>query len=168
MDLRVTEKQRLIMDAMDMRKRLETALLELRDKDGHLFSNNVAERSFAARLAIYLQNAFPEYHVDADYNRLGDIPKKVQLPPECEGRRDSDGKSLALPDVIVHRRGADGPNLLVVEMKKTTNPDKGDCDRLRLRAFRDQLGYTFGALVICETREGHAPNAVIADWGESP
>jgi hypothetical protein len=152
------------MEADVVRARLEAALNELLAKDTHLFSTDAAERSIAARLAMYLQAHFPDHHVDADYNRLGDIPKKVQLPPACEGRRDSDGKSLALPDVIVHRRGAPGPNILVVEIKKTTNPDKGDCDRLRLRAFRDQLGYSFGALIVCETREGRDPGFIVADW----
>ena len=32
------------------------------------------------------------------------------------------GEALAVPDVIVHRRGQDGPNVLVLELKKTSNP----------------------------------------------
>ena len=42
-----------------------------------------------------------------------------------------------VPDVIVHRRGHDGPNILVLELKKTTNPERrGTRDRERVRAFR--------------------------------
>lgn len=154
------------MEASEVRNRLHAAMIELAEKEGHLFASNAAERSFAARLAMHLQALFPKHHVDADYNRVGALAKRVLLPPECKGRRDSDGKSLASPDVIVHRRGADGQNLLVVEMKKNTNPDRGNCDRLRLSAFRGQLGYLFGALVICETRKGYAPVTDLADWVE--
>jgi hypothetical protein len=44
------------------------------------------------------------------------------LPAECANYRNANGESLAVPDVIVHRRGHDGPNVLVLEMKKTSNP----------------------------------------------
>jgi hypothetical protein len=93
------------------------------------------------------------------------LPKRLNLPPECGGYRNENDQSLAVPDVIVHRREPEGPNLLVLELKKTTNPDKGkgQCDRVRLRAFRDQIGYRYGALV-SETRKGRAPAFVIAEW----
>jgi hypothetical protein len=87
-------------------------------RDRHLFENNLGERCIASRLAMHLQNAFPEHSVDAEYNRAGDIPKKLGLPPECANSQDDDGQSLAVPDVIVHRRGPEGPNLLVLEVKK--------------------------------------------------
>ena len=61
-----------------------------------------------------------------------------------------------IPDIIVHRRGPEGPNLLVIEVKKTTNPCPRNCDRLRLHAFCGQLHYRFGALIEFETRREHA------------
>ncbi|HQZ40607.1 MAG TPA: hypothetical protein PLH72_16375 [Vicinamibacterales bacterium] len=69
-----------------------------------------------------------------------------------------------MPDVIVHRRGGAGPNLLVIELKKTTNPAQLNCDRVRVAAFRTQLGYSFGALVECETRRGAQPGVRLAEW----
>jgi len=69
-----------------------------------------------------------------------------------------------VPDVIVHRRGHDGPNILVLELKKTTNPEPRDCDRERIRALREQLGYEFGALVDCETRRGRQPGIATQEW----
>jgi hypothetical protein len=32
-----------------------------------------------------------------------------------------------------------------------------DCDRERIRTLRAQLGYSFGALLECETRRGNEP-----------
>ena len=66
----------------------------------------------------------------------------------------------------MHLRGPEGPNLLVLELKKTTNPDKGHCDRLRLHAFREQLGYRYGALIVCETRKDREPAITVAEWLE--
>jgi hypothetical protein len=133
---------------------------------GNSLRGDVGERSIAARLAMYLQNGFPKYKVDADYNRAGDVPKRLNLLVECAGYRNEDNQSLAVPDAIVHRRGSLGPNLLVLELKKTTKPDKGHCDRVRLRAFRKQIGYCYGALIVCETRKGREPDIIIAEWLE--
>lgn len=152
------------MDTEDVRKRLDDALRELVKIDRHLFDTNASERSIAARLAMLLQNRFPQYKVDADYNRAGEVPKQLRLPAECAGYRDGDEKSLAVPDVIVHCRGPAGPNLLVIELKKTTNSDKGHCDSVRLRALREQIGYQYGALIVCETRKGREPEAKITEW----
>jgi hypothetical protein len=152
------------MDAETVMKKLGVALQEVLKSDRHLLETDGGERSIAARLAMYLQKEFPEYKVDADYNRDGKVPKRLTLPAECKGYRNEDDQSLAVPDVIVHFRGTEGPNLLVLELKKTTNPDKGHCDRLRLQAFREQLGYQYGALIICETRKGREPAIEIAEW----
>ena len=155
------------MEPQTVRQILEESLRELVKKDGHLFENDVNERTIAARLAIYLQPRFPEYSVDADYNRDGNRPKRLAvLTRECDGYRNEKDESLAVPDLIVHRRGPGGPNLLVLEIKKTTNRDKGGCDRFRLLAFREQLGYTYGALIICETRKGRSADAAITEWLE--
>lgn len=152
------------MNAVEVRQRLEIALQEVKKSDRHLLENNVSERSIAARLAMYLQRQFPEHMVDAEYNRQGENPKRVTMPEQCAGYRNEDKTSLAVPDVIVHRRGPTGPNLLVLELKKTTNPDTGQCDCIRLRAFREQLGYEFGALIVCETRQNREPGIAIVEW----
>jgi hypothetical protein len=148
----------------EVRDRVNDALGQLLKGDRHLFETDGGERSIAARLAMYLQDRFPGFAVDADYNRAGKFPKRLRLPLECAGYRNENDESLAVPDVIVHRRGPEGPNLLVLELKKTTNPDKGDCDKLRLQAFREQIGYRYGALIVCETRNNREPAVTIAEW----
>ena len=143
------------------------ALAETARADAVLFRSDAGERTIASRLAFRLQSAFTEWAVDTDYNRMGDrLPKRVELPPTCARYRNNEGFALVLPDVIVHERGPDGKNLLVVELKKTTNRDDGDCDLIRLHAFRSQLNYAFGARVVCETRPGYEPDMRLADWLE--
>lgn len=154
------------MGEQEVRQILETALHRLETDDRHLLENDLSERCIAARLAMYLQPAFQPagWSVDVEYNRAGDIAKRLVLGQECAHRLNRDGEALAVPDVIVHQRGPHGPNLLVLEMKKTSNPAPRDCDRLRVEAFRAQLGYKFGALIECETRKNRNPAATIADW----
>jgi hypothetical protein len=152
------------MDEKDVMTRLNSALRRVTDCDRYLLEFDLSERCIASRLALYLQNEFPEHTVDVEYNRDGAIPKRLGLPEECANHRNPDGEALAVPDVIVHRRGPEGPNILVLELKKTTNRDLRDCDRARVYALREQLGYSFGALIECETRQGHAPAVNISEW----
>jgi hypothetical protein len=111
---------------------------------------------------MYLQHEFPEHHVDVEHNRDADTPKRLRLPDECANDVDEHGESLVVPDVIVHRRDPEGPNILVLEVKKTTNQDPLHCDSMRIRAFRSQYGYEFAALIVCETRAGQAAAASCA------
>ena len=128
------------------------------------FSIVLSERCITFRLAMYLQNTFPECSVDAGYNRKGASPKTLRLPEQCANYRNNDGDPFVVPDIIAHQRGAEGPNVLVLELKKTTNRSPWDCDRERIREFREQLNYGSAALIECETRRGHATAATIAAW----
>ena len=112
-----------------------------------------------ARLALYLQTEFPEdgISIDVEYIRLGERVKRLRLPDECIRRRNRDVDPAALADIIVHCRGEDGPNILVVELEKTSNPAPHDCDRIRVHAFLEQLEYEIGVLIECETRQGWPP-----------
>jgi hypothetical protein len=152
------------MNADEARARLESAIAQLIRNDMHLLENDLSERCIASRLAMYLQPEFAEYSVDVEYNRQGDIPKKLGLPDECANFWDDEGRAFVVPDVIVHRRGADGPNVLVLELKKTNNREPRNCDHQRILAFREQLGYSFGALIECETRKGRERAAWISEW----
>jgi hypothetical protein len=103
-------------------------------------------------LAFHLQQQFPVYCVDVEYNRKGADAKRLAIPEECANAFDHLGRALVVPDIIVHRRGPDGPNLLGLELKKIDDPRGPGCDRQRIRALKEQLQYEFGALVECETR----------------
>lgn len=152
------------MERDDVRRRLEAALEKLVASDAYLLAHNLGERCIASRLAMYLQDEFPNHVADAEYNRAGAVPKRLDLPEDCANYRNEEGESLVVPDVIVHRRGEEGPNILVLEVKKTSNPCPRDCDRARIHAFRAHLGYEFAALIECETRTGREPSARVAEW----
>ncbi len=148
----------------NVQQRLNNAMRRVVDNDRHLLENDLSERCIAARLALYLQAEFPDHDVDVEYNRLGDAVKRLRLPDECVRRRNRDGDPPAVPDVIVHKRGPAGPNILVLELKKTSSPVSRQCDSVRIREFREQLGYEFGATIECETRAGHQSLVVITEW----
>jgi hypothetical protein len=152
------------MEREDVCTRVNAALKKLVDTDAHLFTHDLGERCISSRLAMYLQHEFPGYSADAEYNRAGAIPKRLHLPEECANYRNEEGESLVVPDVIVHTRGPEGPNVLVLEVKKTSNPCPRDCDRARIHAFRSYLGYEFAALIECETRIGRHPAAYVVEW----
>ena len=150
----------------EVRERLDRALRRLLEGDRYLLENDLSERCIAARLAMYLREEFKQHDVDVEYNREADVTKRLRgLPDECYRRRNRQIEArVAVPDIIVHHRGFHGPNLLVIEMKKTSNPAGMDCDRLRLAAFREQLGYSFGALVECDTALLVEPVIRVSDW----
>lgn len=152
------------MTEAEVREKLQVATQKLVAADAHLLEHDLSERCIASRLAMYLQQEYPEFSVDVEYNRIGAHPKTMELPEECANYRSNNGEPLVVPDVIVHKRGAEGPNLLVLELKKTTNRDSRACDHMRVRAFREQLRYEHAALVECETRRGRAPEVRIVEW----
>jgi hypothetical protein len=69
-------------------------------------------------LAVYIEGEFPGWHVDCEYNRQGVSrgPKQVTpselLPPSGTSRH-----ARISPDIVVDKRGHEGPNLLAVEVK---------------------------------------------------
>jgi hypothetical protein len=100
------------MERAEVQDRLEAALTSFRIEDHYLLEHDLGERCIAARLALHLQRVFPEYSVDVEYNRAGDLAKRLSVPEECANSFDDDGRALVVPDVIVHKRGPDGPNVL--------------------------------------------------------
>lgn len=156
----------------EVRERLYIALNQLSKNALWLLHNNLNERTIAHKLAEYLQQIFPEYHVDCEYNR--DVEqnsglKKVNILKErYEAIKNEvvDGVSIdvsVFPDIIIHRRGTNEFNLLVIELKKSknTNKEAREFDIEKLHSFTDQserntLKYNFGVFLILETRENMA------------
>jgi hypothetical protein len=138
------------------------------------------ERAIAHRLAFYLECELrkkelvsdkSELVVDCEYNRHNGAPKAVYIKKELkdivEAARnkkwddpDEDGFYVfsVAPDIIVHKRGDDSRNRLVIEIKKASNPEDKRYDDLKLTLFTNSIledsgfGYTFGACVIAEDK----------------
>lgn len=110
-------------------------------------SHHVGERSIVFRLAHYMQNImdkdeiFQNYVLDCEYNRNG-IHTKT-LPSFPNG---------VYPDVIIHNRGNNINNLLIMEVKTYWNRDN-DQDLCKIREFIEGSGeycFSFGVSLIIE------------------
>src|SRR5687767_13186517 len=111
------------------------ALNDLLLQDADIFATDVNERTLAHRLAVYLERRLPGFHVDCEYNRDGHVPKRLYSMTEETTSADTEGTTI-FPDIIVHRRGTAGPNILAIELKKTTNGRSAEWDVTKLTAMR--------------------------------
>jgi hypothetical protein len=98
-------------------------------RDSFLLEHAAHERSITHKLAEYLQLEFPDYNVDCEYNRHG-LAAKL-LPRECSGH----AQEFVFPDIVVHVRGNDGSNLLVIEAKPAKRTRVPQCDAAKLVEF---------------------------------
>ncbi len=123
---------------------VKDSLKKLRRLDKKLLEINVNERTITHKLAEYLQQNFPEFNVDCEYNRFEDLVKKLELPKDKINWDDIEAKTV-FPDIIIHKRGIQENNLLVIEVKKSSNINSGDFDRMKLHTFRQEpYSYTYG------------------------
>ena len=106
--------------AAQVRSCLEQGIRALVLNDVYLLENDLHERTITHKLAEYLQPLFPGWNVDCEYNRDGHEPKRVRLRPIPE--QGGDEGSNVFPDIIVHRRGDNDHNLLIIEAKKSRHP----------------------------------------------
>ena len=126
-----------------IKSKVEKAIMLLLKNDLFLLEIKAHERSVAHKLAEYLQQEFPEYHVDCEYNRDKNISKRLKDIPECKNNQNN-SSDLVYPDIIIHRRNTDN-NLLVIEIKTSNNSEK--CDLKKLELFTDsseKFKYQFG------------------------
>ena len=132
------------MTTEEVEERLQRALEKVREEDLDLLRFDVSERCIATRLAMYLREYFVDYDVDVEYNRHGTQVKRLyrlgRLVENHPRDRDETQPQSVLPDVIVHKRGVNDSNLLVIEMNKSSNRQGMNGDKQRIKAFREQLG----------------------------
>lgn len=121
---------------------LKLSIVKLRKTDSHLFESNVNERSISHKLAEILQKYFgSSWHVDCEYNRDGHNPKCLHLAVDVL-KSDCLSARTVYPDIIVHKRNT-SDNLIVIEIKKSTNEDDRHKDFFKLKAFKNELKYKF-------------------------
>lgn len=131
-------------------RKVDLAIRLLQDKDYPLLVVNSSERSIAHRLACYLENEFKGYNVDCEYNRNEQKPK--MLMRTWGKNKKFRIKKDVYPDIIVHKRGNNKNNLLVIEIKKTSNKSQKerDLDLLKLKAYMhkgDDYQYKYGMFI---------------------
>lgn len=127
---------------------LTSALDKLVENDAHLLAVDASERAISHRVGMYLQEHVAPWDVDCEYNRDGIVAKYIRFVQR--GPDDDDGNYI-LPDVIVHRRGSD-ENILVIEIKKSSNRLSADRDIAKLHGcLREPLSYLYAAFVLIRT-----------------
>ncbi len=134
--------------------KVENALREFFCNDDDLLCRDVNERAITHKLAEYLQRQFSDLKVDCEYNRHGDDdPKKLVVAPEHTWTDCVDAETV-YPDIIVHKRGHDCSNELVIEVKKS-NRGGASRDMDKLIGFTDhapndkyKYEYTLGMFLV--------------------
>ncbi|MEQ3307324.1 hypothetical protein AAA294_07490 [Fusobacterium varium] len=149
-------------------EKLKICVEKLKKKDIYLIKNDGSERAIAHRLALYMEDEFSEYDVDCEYNiniEHHSGRKKIYLLEEEVKKYKSKHKVIEdkevsiLPDIIVHRRGENSKNILIIEIKKDTSTIDDEYDTFKLKKFtdvydEDSLFYKLGcALKILTTAE---------------
>lgn len=151
----------------DLKAIVNSSLEKLSHLDAHLLDVDANERSISHRLAIYIQEALPEWVVDCEYNRIGnsDKPKFTNLPVSDTKTDDLEARTV-FPDIIVHHRGPH-ENLLVIEIKKSSNHSGvADVhDRRKLESYcRLPLGYRHGLFLKIRTDSSLDERWEFVEW----
>ncbi|MEW6181026.1 hypothetical protein [Anaerolinea sp.] len=124
----------------EVKQRVIAAIARFYRHDPELLDVDVNERTITHKLAEYLQDEFPEWHVDCEYNRLGTDVKRLSLISEVVTPFDTEAKTV-FPDIIIHRRRKK-KNLLVMEVKKISGDDETK-DYEKLEAFTQDPNYRY-------------------------
>ncbi|GAB1535322.1 hypothetical protein ADMFC3_09530 [Geovibrio sp. ADMFC3] len=111
---------------------MNEAISMLWERDVYLFEHDVHEQAIAHRLALYLENVteFDGYNIDCEYNKDMNDPKRSQ-------------GEVVRPDIIVHRRGSNEHNLVVIELKKA-GIRANDAEKVRGYVKDKRLAYKYG------------------------
>lgn len=127
----------------EIKQAVLVAVRSLYAQDDALLHRDASEQSITHRLAVHLQESFPDWCVDCEYNRREGDVKRLQVPFGTVNPNNLKAKKV-IPDVIVHRRGS-RKNLLVVEVKNENGGDETFDDE-KLRAFGQDpdFAYRFG------------------------
>ncbi|MHA1381950.1 MAG: hypothetical protein ACTSRG_26565 [Candidatus Helarchaeota archaeon] len=150
------------MEKQEIEKRINKAIANFKKKDKVLLKIEVNERTITHKLAEYIQKEFPDWNVDCEYNRFKDqegifirnkdLPKKILIPDDLNYEKVSiydDEATTVFPDIIIHHR-REQDNLLVIEVKKSSNLYKADFDRRKLIGYINYptLRYKFGLFIV--------------------
>ena len=127
-----------MLDNKTLLKIVNISLDILYDQDYSLIENNVQEEAIVSAFTRYFDKTITGMNllqenlsIDNEYNR--DILSESKLKEIYYGNE----KHSAKPDFILHERGTNDNNILMIEFKKWSNVDsKGKKhDELKLKAF---------------------------------
>ncbi len=151
-----------------MKEKVIQAVQLFIDSDKELLSLSAHEQAISHRIGVYLEQIFisEKLNVDCEYNKhLGD-PKRINLHdlnPDayqhcgCDTCKKIVSRNLGeilekdfRPDIILHSRGNDTKNLIVIEIKKSKECSFDEAKLKALTKSRDaggEYGYELGVFI---------------------
>jgi hypothetical protein len=147
-----------------MYSKIDLAINSLLEKEREILSRGLGERILTNRFADYLRQQFQDYDVDAEYNGDIDKPndrKALQIAKkrliEIGYQPNAKNNYKIVPDIIVHERGTNANNLIVLEVKKDVSPDKDKeydlikLEHLTIDYLDNHYNYKLGVAIIFGT-----------------
>jgi hypothetical protein len=136
----------------ELKQMIAAALHNLYDYDFSLIERKANERSIAFRFGLYFSQILTESSfgsdndltIDFDYNRNGYAVKGMQGFSKSHG---------VYPDIILHHRGYNDKNILVIEFKGIWNNNNTtrNADIIKLKGFthieENDYHYGLGAFI---------------------
>lgn len=91
-----------------MKLKKKTGLQKLREYAAIPLEIDVNGRAITYKLAEYLQELFPDFNVDCEYNRFEELKKKLDLPKNVPNLDDKVSMGdlearTVYPDIIIHK-----------------------------------------------------------------
>ncbi|MBI1248134.1 hypothetical protein GC197_09870 [bacterium] len=153
-----------MLDFNILEQLFQKAIYTFFQKEQKLLLIDANERSISHKLAEHLLRAMPEhrygFQIDCEYNRHDLDPKRLDLNPPLlvdypnhVSTWDDKGTTV-YPDIIVHQRRLQ-ENLLVIEIKKSTNNDNRERDLKKLKEFVRHPDYEYEFALFLDIRTGH-------------
>jgi len=130
------------MDNEDVKGLIKKSLEKLIENDGGLIHRKVREECINHRLSCHLEHFLKRNglncHVDLEYNKNYDNPKKIII--------DEHNNTKAIrPDIIVHIRETNKYNFIAFEIKKSYT-DRHDLEKIK-GLLKKPYNYKYGCLI---------------------
>jgi hypothetical protein len=128
---------------------VDLAVADVIKNETNTLTRGLNERTISTHLSNYLKPYFKGYDIDHEYNGDIDKPNDRKALDIASNRLNEIGKKTNLkanyklsPDIIVHKRGTNKNNLIVIEVKKDSSPDRDkEFDLIKLEHLTiDYLG----------------------------
>lgn len=134
-----------IDDIKFIKQAVEKAIEIVYENDESLIIRKANERSIVFRFGLYLyeiikNSNFSDFDIDVEYNRNGNDIKRIPSRPNG-----------SFPDLIIHKRGVNTDNLLVVEFKTEWSNQTQQDDVKKIRDFMNKEGkykFRYGATIL--------------------
>lgn len=137
------------MNTTEILTKIDLAISTLISNDLYLLERELSEKSISFKLAEYLQPLFNGYNIDCEYNGDYDKPNDVKALAIAATRLQeigidpNDKNNYRInPDIIIHNRGSNENNLVIIEVKKdVSEKKKKEFDLIKLEHLTiDHLG----------------------------